>query len=316
MTQTTAQPTGGQELAPERVQQMKQPRRPRRGLGFPGLLMAPAVIFMAGLSIIPFLTLIGMSFSRVRLLGGAALEWRGLDNWARALTDPNLWTSWATTVLYFVVTVGLELLIGIGVAVALHRVLRGRGLVLSLVLLPMFVAPVIVGLLGRYLVDPTFGLYTNWLQAVGIDIDPLGSPVTAFIAVALMDVWEWTPLITLITLAGLSGVNPSVLEAAALDGAGRTRTLFHIIFPSISNVLLVAFLIRSMDAVRYFDIITITTNGGPADATKIVPLRLYETAFRFFDLGYAAAIGLMMLAVTIAMAKVFVRLLDRKGLAQ
>lgn len=130
-----------------------------------------------------------------------------------------------------------------------------------------------------------------------------------------MDVWEWTPLVALISLAGLSGVNPSVLEAAALDGAGKFKTLFHIVFPSISNVLLVAFLIRSMDAVRYFDIITVTTNGGPADATKIVPLRLFETAFRFFDLGYAAAIGLMMLVVTIFMARIFVRLLDKKGLA-
>lgn len=290
--------------------------RTDRRIGFPGLLMTPAVIFMALLSIIPFVTLILMSFSRVRLLGGARLEFRGLDNWVRALTDPNLWQSWLTTALYFVVTVGLELLLGIIIAVALHRVIKGRSVVLSALLLPMFVAPVIVGLLGRYLVDPTFGLYANWLQGIGVDADPLGNPTTAFIAVALMDVWEWTPLITLITLAGLSGVNPSILEAASLDGASRMKTLFHIVFPSISNVLLVAFLIRSMDAVRYFDIITITTNGGPADATKIVPLRLYETAFRFFDLGYAAAIGLMMLAVTIVMARGFIRLLDRKGLAR
>jgi multiple sugar transport system permease protein len=88
------------------------------------------------------------------------------------------------------------------------------------------------------------------------------------------------------------------------------------VLPSISSVLLVALLIRSMDAIRYFDIIWVTTNGGPADATKTVPIRLYETAFRFFDLGYAAAIGLVMLAVTIVIARVFVRLLDRKGLTR
>lgn len=311
-------PTGGEGTgagtltAPQ--QEDQRPRR-RRGLSFAGILMTPAVAVMALLSIGPFITLILMSFSRVRLLGGVRLEPVLLDNWIRALTDVNLWKSWAVTVAFFVSTVGLEMVIGIGIAVALNQIVRGRSLVLALVLLPMFVAPVIVGLLGRYLVDPTFGLYTSWLSAIGIQLDPLGNPIPAFIAVVLMDVWEWTPLVALISLAGLSGVNPSVLEAASLDGAGKFKTLFHIVFPSISNVLLVAFLIRSMDAVRYFDIITVTTNGGPADATKIVPLRLFETAFRFFDLGYAAAIGLMMLVVTIFMARIFVRLLDKKGLA-
>ena len=114
-----------------------------------------------------------------------------------------------------------------------------------------------------------------------------------------MDVWEWTPLIALIVLAGLTSVPKPVLEAAAMDGAGYFKRLRYIVLPMISGVLIVALLIRSMDAIRYFDIITNTTNGGPADATKIVPIRLYETAFRFFDLGYAAAIGLSMLVVTI-----------------
>ena len=285
-----------------------------RGLQFPGRLMAPGVSLLALLSVLPFLALIAMSFSRVRLLGGVRLEFAGLDNWVRALGDVDLWRSWALTALYFVATVGLEMLLGLAIALALSKVLRGQGLLLSLILLPMFVAPVIVGLLGRYLTDSTFGLYSWLLGPLGID-DPLGSSTSAFVAVVLMDVWEWTPLIALIALAGLSGVNPSLLEAAALDGAGQVRTLRYIVLPAISNVLLVAFLIRAMDAVRYFDIITVTTNGGPADATKIVPIRLYETAFRFFDLGYAAAIGLMMLIVTIIIARGFVRLLDTKGLA-
>ena len=110
-----------------------------------------------------------------------------------------------------------------------------------------------------------------------------------------MDVWEWTPLIALIVLAGLTSVPKPVLEAAAMDGAGYFKRLRYIVLPMIAGVMIVALLIRSMDAIRYFDIITNTTNGGPADATKIVPIRLYETAFRFFDLGYAAAIGLSML---------------------
>ena len=305
----------------DRVDTVPAPPSPRadrrtRGLQFPGRLMAPGVSLLALLSILPFVALIVMSFCRVRLLGGVRLEWVGLDNWTRVLTDPDMWGSWARTIVYLVATLGLEMLLGVGIAIALHRVVRGRGLLLSLVLLPMFVAPVIVGLLGRYLTDSTFGLYSYLLRGIGYDGDILGGTTSAFVAIVLMDVWEWTPLIALIVLAGLSSVNPSVLEAAALDGAGYFAALRHIVLPSISAILLVALLIRAMDAVRYFDIIVVTTNGGPADATKTIPIRLFETAFRFFDLGYAAAIGLMMLALTIAMAKVFVRILGAKGLTR
>ncbi|MFP5347104.1 MAG: carbohydrate ABC transporter permease [Actinomycetes bacterium] len=293
-----------------------QTRRGNRGITFTGKLLAPGVALLALLSILPFFALIAMSFSHVRLLGGVRLEWAGLNNWTRVLTDPDMWASWLRTAIFLVLTLGLEMVLGLGIALALQRIFRGRGLLLSLVLLPMFVAPVIVGLLGRYMTDSTFGLYAWVLQRLGFQGDILGSPTTAFAAVVLMDVWEWTPLITLITLAGLTSVNPSVLEAAALDGAGYWKSLRHVVLPSMSSILLVALLIRAMDAVRYYDIIFVTTNGGPADATKIIPIRLFENAFRFFDLGYAAAIGLMMLVVTILIAKAFVSVLGSKELTR
>lgn len=285
---------------------------PRRGLGFTGKMLAPGVLVLAAISILPFIALIVMSFTRVHLLGGVDLEWAGLDNWSRALADPQMWSSWWLTAVYLFFTLGLEMVLGFGLALLLHRVTRARGLLLSLVLLPMFVAPVIVGLLGRYLTDSTFGLYTWVLGQLGWNGDILGGTTSAFVAVVLMDVWEWTPLIALIALAGLSSVNPSTLEAASLDGAGYWRSLRYIVLPSISGILLVALLIRAMDAVRYYDIIYVTTNGGPADATKTIPIRLFENAFRFFDLGYAATIGLMMLLVTILIARAFVAMLGRE----
>ncbi|MEU7854221.1 sugar ABC transporter permease [Nonomuraea sp. NPDC049141] len=291
------------------------PRKEPR-IGFEGMMMAPGLLLLAALSIVPFIALIAMSFSRVRLLGGVRLDLVGLSNWARFFTDADMWMSWLRTIIFFVLTVGLEMVLGIGIALCLFRVLRGRNILLALLLLPMFAAPSIVGLLGRYLTDSTFGLYAWVLRGFGYSGDILGAPLSAFAAVVLMDVWEWTPLIALITLAGLSSVPQSVREAAAVDGARGWMTLRYILFPAISNVLLVALLIRSMDAIRYFDIIWVTTNGGPADATKIVPIRLYETAFRFFDLGYAAAIGLAMLAFSIFIARTFVRLLDVRGLTR
>ena len=221
------------------------------------------------------------------------------------------------SIVYFVLTVGLEMLLGIAIALLVHGLVWGKNLVISLVLMPMFMAPVIVGLLGRFLTDSTYGLYAWFLRETGLfSGDILGGTKSAFIAVTLMDVWEWTPLIALIVLAGLSSLPGPVLEAARVDGATYWQRLRHIVMPMIMGVVIVALLVRSMDAIRYFDIIYNTTNGGPADATKIVPIRLYETAFRFFDLGYAAAIGLSMLAVSILVANLFMRTLKRRGLAR
>lgn len=291
-------------------------RRRRPLIGFEGALMAPGLLLLAVLSIVPLVAILAMSVSRVRLLGGFHLDPAGLRNWARFLTDTDVWHSLLLSLVYFVLTVGLEMALGVALALCLWRVVRGRNVLLSVLLLPMFVAPVIVGLLGRFLTDSTFGLYAWIFAKLGFAGDVFATKTGAFAAVTVMDVWEWTPLIALITLAGLSSLSQSVLEAAAIDGAQGWRLLRSVIFPSISGVLLVALLIRAMDAIRYFDIITITTNGGPANGTKIIPVRLYETAFRFLDFGYAAVLGLVMLACSIVIAQLFVRILDRKGLAR
>jgi multiple sugar transport system permease protein len=294
-------------------------RRPllKRGLSFEGKMLSPALLVLALISIFPFVYIIAMSFSLVRLIGGINLDLVGLDNWSRLFSDSAVGASWIRSIVYFILTVGLEMTLGIAIALAIYETRHARNLIISLVLMPMFMAPVIVGLLGRFLTDSTYGLYAWFLDEIGLyNGDILGSTTSAFLAVTLMDVWEWTPLIALIVLAGLTSMPKQVLEAASIDGASYSSRLRDIVLPMISGVLIVALLIRSMDAIRYFDIITNTTNGGPADATKIVPIRLYETAFRFFDLGYAAAIGLSMLAVTIVMANLFMRILKQRGLAK
>jgi multiple sugar transport system permease protein len=289
----------------------------RRGLSFEGRMLSPALTILALVSIFPFVYIVVMSFSSVKMIGGISFDWVGLDNWTRLVADSAVWGSWLRSVVFFVLSVGLEMTLGIAFALAIYETRRGRNVITPLVLMPMFMAPVIVGLLGRFLTDSTYGLYAWVLDEIGLyNGDILGSTTSAFIAVTLMDVWEWTPLIALIVLAGLTSMPRQVLEAADIDGASYSSRLRDIVLPMISGVIIVALLIRSMDAIRYFDIITNTTNGGPADATKIVPIRLYETGFKFFDLGYAAAIGLSMLAVTIVMANLFMTVLKRRGLAK
>jgi multiple sugar transport system permease protein len=303
--------------APDRRPRRVRRSRPPRGLRtFEFGMMAPALTILSLLSWVPFAILIAMSFARVRTLGGVSLTFIGWDNWTAVLGDSAIWASWGRSLVYFVSIVTLEMLLGLGVALVLHQLLRARSLVLSIVLLPMFLAPVMVGLLGRFMLDSTIGLYAQLLQAVGVDTDLLASPSTALPVVVLIDVWQWTPLVALILLAGLSSVPPSTLEAATVDGAGYLRTLASITLPQMKPIILVALLVRSMDAIRYFDIVTATTNGGPADATKIIPIKLYEYAFRFNNqLGKAAVLGLTMLAFSIVLAKLFLRFFGERPAA-
>lgn len=295
------------------------PRRRRPPKGSSGLLtfefglMLPALLFLALLSIVPLVMLIAMSFSKVRTLGGVRLTPNGVDNWVAVFSDSSIWASWGRTIVYFVALIVLEMLLGFVFAVVLNRLVRSRSVMLSIVLLPMFLAPVIVGLLGRFLLDGTIGLYAQVLAGLGIPIDLFAQPSTALPTIIMIDAWEWTPLIALILLAGLTSVPPSTLEAAAVDGAGYFRTLFTIVVPQMRAVILVALLVRSMDAIRFYDIITATTNGGPADSTKIIPLKLYELAFRFNDqIGRAAVVGIMMLVFSNVIATLFVRLFADK----
>jgi multiple sugar transport system permease protein len=284
---------------------------------FEARMLLPALLILAAISLFPFFYIIIMSFNEVELIGGVSFEWVGLENWTNLVTDPDVRSSWVTSIVYFIATVGLEMVLGIAIALLVHELIWGKNIVLSLLLLPMFVAPVIVGLLGRFLTDSTYGLYAWVLNQTGlVTSEILGSQGSALAAVILMDVWEWTPLITLIVLAGLSSMPPPVIEAARVDGANYWQRLRHIVTPLISGVIVVALLVRSMDAIRYYDIISVTTNGGPADATKVIPIRLYETAFRFQELGYAAAIGLSMLAFSILVANLFVRILKQQGLTR
>jgi multiple sugar transport system permease protein len=284
---------------------------------FGARMMLPALVLLAALSIFPFLFIVWMSFNEVSPIGGLSFEFVGLENWVNQFTDPDVLSSWKISGVYFVATVGLEMILGIAIALLVHEIVWGKNLAISLLLMPMFIAPVIVGLLGRFLVDPTYGLYAWVLETTDLYThNILGSKGSALAAVILMDVWEWTPLIIIIVLAGLASMPEEVLEAAMVDGANYWQRLRHMVLPFISGVVIVALLIRSMDAIRYFDIIFVTTNGGPADATKIIPIRLYETAFRFFELGYAAAIGLGMLAFSIIIANLFLRILARQGLAR
>jgi multiple sugar transport system permease protein len=273
-------------------------------------MLLPSMIILAIISIFPFLYLIYASLMDYSLSIDEPV-FNDLHNWTRIMKSDTFWASWGRTALFAAGGLTIELVLGVALALVIYELPKGRNIVITLWMLPLFVAPVVAGLLGRFLLNSTYGLYAWFLQLLGIETEILGDVATAMPAVILMDVWEWTPLITLIVLAGLQSMPEEPLEAAEVDGASYWQKLRYVILPLVSNTIFVALLIRSMDILRFVDTIKITTEGGPADTTKTIGFYLLEVAFRFQDFGTAAAIGLTMLFVTILFGKLFVRLMTK-----
>lgn len=273
-------------------------------------MILPSIIILAIISIFPFLYLIYASFMDF-MISSDQPAFNGITNWKKVLINDTFWASWGRTLIFAVVGLLLEVMIGVGIALAIYELPKGRNLVVTLWMIPIFVAPIVAGLLGRFLLNSTYGLYAWLLSLVGIDVQILGDVKTALAAVILMDVWEWTPLITMIVLAGLQSLPKEPLEAAQVDGANYMQRLIKVVFPLVSRTILVALLIRSMDILRFVDTIKITTEGGPADSTKVIGFYLMEVAFKFQDFGAAAALGLTMLFATIFLGKLFVNFMTK-----
>jgi len=273
-------------------------------------MLLPSMIVLALISIFPFFFMIYASLMDYSLSLDEPV-FAGLDNWRRILTSETFWHSWGRTAVFGVSGLVLQLAVGVLVALLMYYIPKGRNLILTLWMLPLFVAPVVAGLLWKYLLDPTYGLYDWVLKQFGLNTQILGDVSTAMPAIILMDIWEWTPLITLIVLAGLQSVPTEPLEAAEVDGASGLQKIRYILLPMVRRMIVVSLLIRSMDILRYVDTITITTEGGPADSTKTIGYYLMQVAFRFQDMGTAAALGLTMLVVTIIMGNFFVKIMKK-----
>ncbi|WP_373229272.1 carbohydrate ABC transporter permease [Cohnella sp.] len=271
-------------------------------------MLLPSMIVLATISIFPFLFMIYASFMDYTLDMDKP-KFAGLDNWIRIFTTDTFWESWGRTAIYAGGGLIIQLVLGVVMALLLYHIPKHRNFFATLWMLPLFVAPIVAGLLWRFLLDSTYGLYNWFLQLLGMNVQILGEAAYAMPAVIMMDVWEWTPLITIIVLAGLQAVPTEPLEAAEVDGASSWQKVRFILLPMVRRMIVVALLIRSMDILRYVDTITITTEGGPADATKIAGYYLMQVAFRFQDIGTAAALGLTMLFVTIWLGKFFLKVL-------
>lgn len=302
--------TGDRDWGYKTVDSLPAKAHPKPKRTFYFLLMMPAVILLAAITLYPFFWLIYMSLHNVGL-GPRPDVFVGLQNFARLPDDARYVEGWLLLFRYTALCLSIEIVLGVTLAVILNRSKWEKPLV-TLFLMPMMMSPVVAGLLFYYLYNGTFGWY-HWLfESIGIlgDRSILASPATALYGVVLVDVWQWTPLITLITLAGLKRVPQDQLEASMVDGAGPLQNFFQVTLPNIYPFLLIGILLRFMDNVRFIDHILAMTGGGPGNTTRILPVYLFDVSFRFFDLGRGAAVALTLLAVTIIVGLILTKVLQ------
>jgi multiple sugar transport system permease protein len=273
-------------------------------------LMAPAIALLAFISIYPFFWMIYMSLHDVEI---GSVVWNNFANFTKLVSDARFLNGWVLLFQYSVMCLTLQIVIGVFLAVALNGS-RFEKILVTTLLMPMMMAPLVAGMVWYFLYNGTFGWYHWLLQSAGIlgAKSILASPGTAMLGIVIVDVWQWTPLITLITLAGLKRVPQDQLEANMVDGASPLRNFISVTLPNLYPVLLIAIMLRFMDNFRFIDSALVLTGGGPGNATKILPIYLFEVSFKFFKLGRGAAIALILLIVTIILGKLLVKVFDRQ----
>ena len=281
----------------------------RRELLLPYLLVAPALAVLLALSIYPLLYSITVSLQQETPSG---IVWT-LSHFKRLATDNFFRTAMAHTFVYAVAALACEFLLGLGLALLLNQRIRGRGLFRASLLVPMMLPTVVVGVVWRLMLNPNFGAINGTLKQFGVNTESLtwtASPRLAFVAVIAVDVWQWTPFVFLVLLAGLQAIPQEPYEAALIDGSSRWQTFRHVTLPLLKPAILIVLLLRTMDLLRVFDQIFILTEGGPGFATEMISLYIYRTAFRFSDFGYAAAMSFVLLALTNVISVVYLRVLQ------
>ena len=272
----------------------------------------PAVVILFVITIVPTVFLFYTSFQDWELgYPWAARRFIGLSNFIDLWTDWQFLQSLRTTATYVVSTVGAEMVLGFALALFLsQRRLWGRGFLVAILVIPMTVTPSIAGLIWRLYFNPSYGL-VNYLLGTLFGVEPnwYGADL-ALASVILVDIWQWTPFVALILLAGLSALPRTPYEAALVDGASGWATLRYITLPLLRPIILVALLLRTMDALKMFDVVFSLTGGGPGNATEVLSMQVYRTGFYQTGwVGYASAMAVILLVVIILASRLFMRVL-------
>jgi multiple sugar transport system permease protein len=271
------------------------------------LLCTPAVLFTVVMIAFPVGYSVWLSFQAFSLGGGSTFN--GGENYVRMVEDPEFWNGLKVTFVLYAISLIAQLVIGTYLAILLNASKRMVGFLRSALLSPFVMPPVVVGMMWIVILDPAIGVANYVLQSMGLPpSDWLASPRWVIATVALVDTWQWSPFVALIVLGGLQSLPGSVYEAAEVDGVSRWAVFRYVTLPLLAPTLLTAAILRSVDLLRFFDIIYITTGGGPGNASNTLNIYGFRVGFEFFEIGYACA--LMVTLSTIVLGAV---LLITKG---
>lgn len=280
--------------------------------------MLPAALFLVAFVAWPLVKLVTDSFFDISPMQGGARAFVGFDNYTRALGGDAFRGAAVRTVGYTVIVVAFEFVLGLATALLFSALGRRSSVFRTIFLYPLMIAPVVAGLLWRFLLIDNSGIVNHLLFRVGLLDSPtqigwLSDPDIVLWAVAIPDIWLTTSFMTLVLFAGLQNIPGDVLEAARLDGARPWTMLLRIIIPLLRPVIAVALIVRGIDAAKAFDIILIQTGGGPQNASQTLSLLIYQTMIRFGEPGLASAMGTLYLLAMLAVATVAVWLIWRPG---
>ncbi|MBA3415540.1 MAG: sugar ABC transporter permease [Chloroflexia bacterium] len=272
------------------------------------LMLAPSTILLMALTLYPFLTSLWLSVTDYTLLAPNDREFIGLENYRELLASAEFWGALRLTAVFCLFAVGLETLIGVGVALMLHAETRRVGWLRAVYMVPMAITPVAATFTFRLMYSPSLGVFNHLLERVGLPPQTwLADPRLALPSLLLVDIWQWTPFILLIVVGGLSVLPQEPFEAAMLDGAAGWRLFRDITLPFLWPFLTIAILFRAIDAFKTFDIIYVLTGGGPGTSTRTLNLLAFKQGIEFLEMGYAAAISILMLVIVMVFAQIFVR---------
>ncbi|MBE7471720.1 MAG: sugar ABC transporter permease [Anaerolineae bacterium] len=281
------------------------------------VLLAPLLLFVLAISIYPLAFSFFISFFKYRLTDPNQVKtflWFG--NYLNAVQDKQVLGALNTTLIFVAGTVISEIVVGLGLALLLSAETRLMQIVRSFLLLPMAIPPLVVGLVWKSLYNVDFGVIPYYLKQMGLNMGrgPLGEISWAMPAVILVDLWQWSPLLMVIFLAGLKSLPREPYEAALVDGASRWQSFWYITLPLLKPTLLVGLLLRTMQSFKVFDVIYATTGGGPGSTTTVLNFHIFTVGMTFFDMGYAAALANILLAVVAILSIFYIRVLERQRL--
>lgn len=288
----------------------------QRGLGdvaIKRLFVLPTIILLICINIFPLFWSLILSFadySAVRPhVEGINPNWIGGQNYKEVLLDKHIWEYFTITAKYVIMAVAGEFLVGFGLALLLNREFKAKGLITTLILIPMMMSMAIVGLFWRLLYNPGWGIINYMLGLKNFVW--LANPKVALIAVAITDVWMWAPFTMLLSLAGLSAIPDYLYEAAEIDRASWWFKFRRITLPLVTPLLLIALIFRTMEAFKMFDIAFVMTGGGPGTSTEVIAINLYRLAFAQWNTGKASAFAYIILIMIIAISNIYIRYLNR-----